>query len=303
MPGLIWTQNTRQVDGLRPNLVVTPPGLVLASARGTPIVSASGGGEPVYQPGVHSLIVTDSFDAYANFAAAQALYPTGRSHEYCSLISPGRGGSGKAIRQSYGVGAGFDILFGTEGRLNNIGSWNGTLPQKAAPYTHLMFTAWFRFSPGGDPADRNINGIKGIMFFHPSNSRYEFAVNSLAQGSQSRIFKVFNPDNALSGLNVWKTPDGKAPLLSDYNDGQFHKVTIELSCGAIPTSQQGARVWIDTVKKYDDVGVDVVTGQGQWAGYVYNQPIADFRVFGNFVNGGDSNPFTLDWDDWTVWTD
>lgn len=252
--------------------------------------------EPSYSPGSDALILSDSFDSYANFAAAEANYSVGVHHEFCSLISPGRGGSGKAVRLSYGIGQGEDILFGTEGQ--ELGDWS------AEPYTHFLFSTWLRFSSGADPADHDENGVKGFMFWCDDHTRYEAACNQLVQTGATRCFKFFNPNNAQSGLNVWKTVDGKAPLMSTYADGNWHRATFDIHCGAIPAGQRGIRIWVDGTKIYDDVGVDVITGQTEEnKGYTYSRPIAYWAFFGNFINStAKSTAFTLDFDDWIAWT-
>lgn len=262
--------------------------------------------EPFYDSVTQSLILTDDFNGYADMVAANLPYNVGRNHQFCELIAPGFGGSGKALRLNYGIGFTDDILWGTEGKLFGIGTWNGTLPEVAGPYEHLYFTTYFRFSSGADPVENDPtgSGIKGFMFWNPSGNRYEISCTRLSQTDQTRMLKIFNPSNAQSGLNVWKTSDGLAPPMTRYADGNWHRLTCEFRAGpAVPTNQRGVRIWADGVLVYDDMGVDIQTGQ-TYPGYSYERTISHFTVFGNFVSAGaSSSPFTLDIDSWTTWTD
>ena len=304
---------------------VSSAGLVTAVAAGTATIIATseghsgaaaftvtaatdswhpGNSEPVYDPATQSLILRDDFNGYANRAAMMSAYPVGRFTEYVQLIT-GRGGSGGAARLSYGVGGAYDILFGPETRLDRVGGWNGTLPQKAGPYTHFFFSTWFRFSAGADPAANNSSGIKGFMFWHNGpevGGRYQNAINQLNEDGRTRGPRGANPDNAQSGFNLYKTPDGRAPLFSTIADGQWHRFTIELYAGGDPSGHKGERYWVDGTLIYDDI--DLPIGQGTSADhYNYTYPVRHWMVFGNFVDESARSPFfTFDVDDWMAWT-
>jgi uncharacterized protein YjdB len=300
---------------------VSSAGLVRGIAGGTATVTATseghsgtsaitvtappppptGTGEPVYDPTRHLLVLRDNFDQYATITAAINAYPTNRGTEFMGLTT-GRGGTGKAIRFNYGIGAADDIVFGPANQLEQVGAWNGTLPQKAGPFTHLFFSTWFRTSPGSDPADHDFSGIKGFMFEHTGNQRYQNAVNRIGEDNLTRGPKGANPDNATSGFNLYKTPDGKAPLWSTYGDGNWHRFTIELYAGGDPSGHWGERYWLDGVLIYDDV--DLHVGSGTVADhYDYQYPITWWMFWGNFVNSSArSNFFTMDMDDWISWT-
>ena len=265
-----------------------------------------GSDEPVYVAATHSLIVRDDFNGYANTTAMLNAYPVGRNTEYLELTT-GHGGSGGAARLKYGTpNAADDIIFGPEERLSRVGGWNGTLPQKAGPYTHLYFTSWFRFSAGANPAAVNSSGIKGFMFWHTGagvqGGRYQNAVNQLSADGQTRGLKAANPNNAESKFNIYKTPDGRAPLFSTYADGQWHRFTIEIYAGNDPSGHRGERYWLDGTLIYDDI--DLPVGEGTTADhYGYAYPIRHWMVFGNFVTASARSPFfTLDVDDWSAWT-
>lgn len=264
--------------------------------RYTPSVISGDGTEPFYQSGVNTLIVDDTFDGYASSTTLRSAYGAGRNLNFVSLIT-GFSGSGGAARWSYGIGFTDDILYGREGFSGH-------------PFTEIYAQFTMRFSVGADPADHNIWGIKGFMFWDEnfasggSGTRYEAAFNRGDGGSNNgptRWLKFFNLSNATSGLNVWKTADGFAPLLSASNDGNPHRVTFYMRTGAI--SNRGAKIWLDGTTIYDDQGVDVVSGQSPFEGYAYDVPIGGFQGFGNFIDSGASmsNPFTIDVDHWTFW--
>ena len=289
------------------NVIATSEGITGTRAL---VVSAvtqpppTGSGEPVFNAATQSLIVRDDFNGYASRSAMMSAYPVGRYTENVDLV-PGRAGSAGAARLNYGVGGAYDILFGPETRLDRVGGWNGTLPQKAGPYTHFFFSTWFRFSAGADPAANNSSGIKGFMFWHNGpevGGRYQNAINQLNEDGRTRGPRGANPDNAQSGFNLYKTPDGRAPLFSTIADGQWHRFTIELYAGGDPSGHKGERYWVDGTLIYDDI--DLPIGQGTSADhYNYTYPVRHWMVFGNFVDENARSPFfTLDVDDWMAWT-
>ena len=272
-----------------------------ATSSSTTPPPPTGTGEPVYDPASQSLILTDNFDQYATVSAALNAYPNNRGTQYMELIT-GRGGAGKAARLKYGTGAADDIVFGPEGKLGGVGSWNGTLPRKAGPYRHFFFSTWFRLSAGSDPTQNNDSGIKGFMMWNTAGGRYQNAVNRLAQSGGARGPKGANPDNATSGVNLYKTADGKAPLWSTYADGNWHRFTIEVYAGSDPSGHFGERYWVDGALIYSDLDLRVGTGT-RADHYDYESPIAHFMVFGNFVDAAArSSLFTFDVDDWSAWT-
>jgi hypothetical protein len=263
---------------------------------------ALGADEPVYQADQHSLVLRDDFNGYQSIGAALDAYPQGRGTEFGELTS-GRGGSGRAFRLIYGTPSGADdVVFGPEGRLDRVGEWNGTLPERAGPYTHFFFSTWFRTSEGADPAQVDGSGVKGFMFWHSGGGRYQNAINRLQHPDESsRGPKGANPDNATSGLDLYKTADGRAPLWSRFSDGQWHRFTIEIFAGQDRTGNVGERYWIDGELVYDDVNRDAFGAAGH---YDYRSPITHWTVWGNFVSpGARSRRFAIDFDDWIAWTD
>lgn len=128
-------------------------------------------------------------------------------------------------------------------------------------------------------------------------------MNRLYQDDVTRGPKGANPDNATSGLPLYLTPDGKAPLWSSVADGNWHHVTFELFTRGDPSGHFGERYWLDGAAIYSDVDRDV-SNLAEAPHYGYAEPITHFAVFGNFVTPDRrSSHFTLDFDDWAAWTD
>jgi len=287
--------------------------------------------EPLYDPATDKLILTDNFDSYTGTVTGSSSfvsrYPNRRAvdrndvvvpiENYVSLVSPGRGGSGQALRLAYGNpaiagststldGAG-DIVVGPEGRLGSVGAWNGTLPEVAGPYTHFLLTMWIRFSPGADPSVSHAGGVKGIMHWY-NGGRYQHSPHRARDYGPTFVYPETRwdagpprPPNSYTGVKEWQTANGEAPRFSVYNDGNWHRATSEY--WATGSGHIGVRWWLDGVLVIDNV--DNV-GDNHWgADYVYGQPITHWMVFGNFVNAtaAQNNPaFTVDFDDWIAWT-
>lgn len=256
--------------------------------------------EPVYSSSSDELILRDNFDGYANMSQVETAYPGGRNHQYVSLVT-GRGGSGHAIRLSYGPSTTDDILFGnTPTQLGSVGAWNGTLPQVGGPYDHLFYTSWFRTNPGANPTigTNGTGGMKGFMFWHNAggSGRYEFGVSTIA-GCGHWYSEPRGPSEADSndctGYDIYKTLDGGAPLWSNYNDGNWHRITFEIYTSG--SGHAGARVWIDGTLTEDFVDLP-----GGYADYSY--PVQYIDVWGNGWQGAPAVDFTIDFDDWTIWT-
>lgn len=282
------------VDGRSGTSTITVTAVASSPAK----PPAVGSGEPTYSSAQHALVLQDDFNRYTTWAAVQNAYPVGRGTEFGELTT---GRTGNAVRLKYGIGAAEDIIFGPETRLGAVGRWNGTLPEKRGPYTHFFFTTWFRTSPGANPTQNDASGIKGFMFWHTNNQRYQNAINSLSQSGGARGPKGANPDNAQTGLNLYKTADGKAPLWSTYADGNWHRFTIEIYAGNDPSGLRGESYWVDGQLIYSDVGINVAGGKAGHYDYAY--PVTHWMVFGNFVNGSArSGFFTIDFDDWMAWT-
>lgn len=293
-----------------------------------PPLAAFTGSEPSYNPATDKLIHQDGFDSYTGILTGSpsfvSKYPTYRSldlndatialDQTVSLVT-GRGGTGNAVRIKYGnptPGSGAfttgtsDTIIGTEGRWGSIGSWNGTLPEVAGPYAHFLQTLWIRFSAGADPAASNDSGVKGIMHWYGS-SRYQHAPHKLLDYNGNRYPETRwdagppRPPNSVTGLDQWKTASGDAPKFSAYNDGNFHRFTSEYF--GTGSGHVGMRWWLDGVLMIDCV--DNV-GDNHWgADYVYGGQIDHVMFFGNYVTGAAayaSPAFTVDFDDWTAWT-
>jgi hypothetical protein len=265
--------------------------------RATPVrvaqpPSGFGPDEPTYNAGTDTLVRFEDFNSYSTTTALRTAFGGSRNDQYISRVT-GFSGSGAAARWSYGIGFGYDVLFGPD----NFG----------ASFTELFVTVTFRFSSGADPADHDFAGIKGFMFWDNNfgGGRYECACNRADNATNAlatRFGKFFNLSNAASGLSVWKTGDGFALPMTAVNDGNSHRITFHMRAGAV--SNRGAKYWVDGTLIYDDHGIDVVSGQPSgYEGYGYNVPIGGMQMFGNFPTEGvsESTPFTFDVDDLRIW--
>jgi hypothetical protein len=320
-----------------------------------PLPPPHGGNEPAYDPAAHYLIADDNLDSFNAFTAengspafrdryrrGRAAYPGGPSNsdllatgtadraedDGVLTMVTGRGGSGKAIRLLYGgADGGGDLLVGpTVNDLNSAGELDGTLPEVAGEYEHFYFTCWFRTSPGADPAGANSSSVKGFMFWANFPNRVEWRPARLRYGGSRWDKPRWTrgggiPQNASMGVDYWQTDDGYPPLWSNYNDGNWHRLTTEIHAGpAVPNSERGQRLWLDGEYIYDDVGrlpkLFDMFGHGAGKDWNGNDLTGGFRwsatpttegfsVWGNFVNGDaakQTTQFTIDFDDWIVWT-
>ena len=282
------------------------------------------GAEPVYSRASDKLLVRDDFESYsgiisgdasfiARYPQYRALGDNDRNIPLDSVVSlvPGHDGSGHALRLTYGgaVGAS-DIVVGPDGRLNSVGQWNGTLPEISGPYTHFYFSTWIRFSPGADPASSDPSGVKGVMIWHTGNERYQAAPHRLEEYSNETGYADTrwdvgppHPPNAVTHMDHWKTTDGSAPHFSAYADGAWHHFTVEVYATPDPAGHRGERLWLDGALVFDNV--DNVGDRSWGADYDYSEPVTHFMVFGNYIRGSvaaESPGFTVDFDDWTAWT-
>jgi hypothetical protein len=308
------------------------PVTVAAADSSTSDTTSTPSSEPAYSSATDKLILQDSFDSYTGITSGSLpfvkLYPSYRAVDTADRVVPltnyvslttGRGNTGQAIRLAYGGGNGAsDIIVGPEGRLGSVGSWNGSLPQVAGPYSHFYFSTWIRFSAGADPAGNTGGpcgdcGVKGVMLWYGSE-RYQSAPHRLEDYNGNRYPETRwdvgppHPPNSVTKLNHWQTVDGAAPKFAPYADGSWHRFTQEIYA-ADPSGHQGERWWLDGVLMFDNVdnlGFNGATGTPPWgADYTYRNAVTHFMVFGNYVSGAQSKIepfFTVDFDDWIAWT-
>jgi hypothetical protein len=325
--GIAAFSNLAIAGGGTYTLGFSAPGLRSANSSPITVTTAdttpsSGGGEPTYNSATDKLILQDNFDGYSGilsgaspftrrYTTYRALGLANQSVRLDSVVTlvPGRNGSGQAIRLAYGSpGGASDIIVGPETQLSSVGSWNGTLPQVAGPYSHFFFTTWIRFSPGADPASYNDSGVKGIMLWHTGNQRYEAPPHTLKDYNGGRYAQTRwdagppHPPNYTTGLNHWRTANGEAPIFAPFADGNWHRSTQEVYA-ADPSGHKGERWWLDGVLVFDNM--DNV-GDLHWgADYTYTNAITHWMVFGNYVTASTAahSPFfTVDFDDWIAWT-
>lgn len=266
-------------------------------------------GEPVFS-GVGGILV-DSFDTYTapqNYVESDKWWPWLVTSEPLSAygVVSGRGGTGKAIRLNYTLGAPERHLWITH------------------PETHVWYTVpsaaiavsyWFRISknggPGGSPGYGSTN--KGMKWF-------ELWQQSLVDRSQ------FGPTagDATTGPLWHFHPAGSAnltgfqpvgPYWNQLNDAQWHRATYLVQPSLVRGDLTGiARMWIDGTKIVDvsasAVGVTPSGGTKVWCTDTDVRSIDTAQIgklhLGEYMNGvaGDGVtdlPMTLDFDDFAWW--
>ena len=323
---------------------MSPLGLTITSSLGTPTAGLIGQlAEPVYSAAAgDKLILSESFDAYDGvfvgsnrLSSAYSAYrvlnlnnANQQTDDSLAMLVTGRGGTGKALRILYGnptPGAGAFTTGASDCILGPQGQWTS----KGAPFVHFLVTMWFRYSAGADPSagtgGNGDSGVKGFMFWHDGNQRYEHPPHRLKDYTGGRYtdtrFDVGppHPPNATTGLNHWRTGTGEPPPLANYTDGNWHRLTVELYprdnqvTPHLYAGHQGERVWLDGILIFDNVDnlgfngdTTSISGCPPWGGdYCYTAGVTGMQVFGNYVNATtayNSPAFTIDHDDWVAWT-
>ncbi len=263
--------------------------------------------EPSYNASADSLVLYDNFNEYATSADMRNAYPVHSpdADTYATITPDGNGG--KALRLSYGNNTTTAMIIGPEWVLRGVGTWNGTLPEVAAPYDHFFFTSEFRTTPGWDPTiGTYTGGIKGFMFWHTAGGndggRYEFGVNTIAGCSvwySDARFLIGPSSNSCSGQDIYRTANGEPPHWSAYNDGKWHRFTIEIYTDNGTTynsGHRGVRIWVDGALLEDSV--DHVDPADMSQFYL---PVDHWDVFGNGWLGSPAQNGNIDFDNWTAW--
>jgi len=248
----------------------------------------------------------------------------------------GRGGAGGAFRCVYGGSASGlnEIKVGTFNKLGSVGSLDAGagLPEIEGSYTHIYLTSWFRTSVDADPSDGSSSAIKGFcIYLAGSNQRLQLSPKRLkydnGNSDATRLWPTTRwnigagwPPNDWTGGNQWKTADGNPPLWIDaggtsYNDGNWHRVTREVYTASDPSGHVGERFWLNGVLMFDNID-NFPTGNDPegdpWANQLYmtaakyTPSITHYIVWGNYATWATqiaSGQFTIDFDDWLVWTD
>lgn len=273
-PPVTWTATGGTVSntGLYTAGTVTGTFLVIATCTCGPADTASvvvaTSSEPVYQPGVNTLLHADNFDSYSG----QPGGPWENTPSGTSMVSPGRGGTGKAARLTYTPS---DYYSGIDLRFNQT--------------TRIFVSYSFRILPAGYDVvegDETGSGMKWFTLWRPSPTpRQTWGANQLG-GVQGTTFGTHdnssnsmpNPVNGASGL--WNT----------VNDGNWHRYTIEAYTGTGTNGYE--RCWLDGVKIFDTSG----------RGYDRSTQGFDLLQLGHDKVAPPLGTRTIDIDDFTAWT-
>jgi hypothetical protein len=269
-------------------------------------------GEPVYTLGVSTLIWQDNMDSYVS---AIDMWTNAQSRRFVGftptpfypydpatqLISPGRGGAGKAIRVVYA---------GIYQESHSMWLWH---PTHSDPTKPLYISHWFRLTATTVP------NVKWIEIWHPGGIRIQFNTFWSRRGLLNLEQWGFPP----GGGRIWQVFDGNTttdangqqpypPTADQSADGRWHRVTYAYKPHASVSNKDGfARMWIDGKKIIDieqvTVGVMPPGAPYQWC----DQADVDVLQIGSvgLVDGisfagpqtTTSGPWTLDWDDFLMW--
>lgn len=246
--------------------------------------------EPTYNAATS--LRNETFDSYASVAAFESASQwevASGQQSNLSLIT-GFGGSGQAMRLSYGTaaqsGPGIFLLTGA------------TVPHFYLRY-RFRVTSGFSWPVGND-------GVKWIEIFRlPSTRRWTNGVGSLSNadgppgyeqtGNEFGFHDNSWQDFAQPDYNPFCQNVSKTPKFTDVNDGQWHEITEEYRFA----TGYGARRWLDTVL----IGSTFDGDPGVPAGGFQCSTDGCYRIgFGDIMPAGAPQAWNLDLDDIRVWT-
>jgi len=286
------------------------------ATAGSAVTGPASSNEPVFHPGTYMVVFRDNFDEYTSLADMsdakahpQRFQPGPNSPNLQLLISPGRGGSGNAVRCHYVNGNPDRPFFYTRG-----------LPKRTyAPDTAtVVIQYWFRISqnggPGGNPG---YAGGKWVEFWIPGGAdRTQFGINwqwGIAGYSTMPPYPLWHLYTAGGTGNVAYQPVG--PYWPQLNDNQWHRATYLYKASSAPSAGDGVlRMWVDGIKIVDlsaaAVAVTPPGGVKPWALLSELGELPSYRVdqvnLGEYMNGrpgdvGASFPIDYDYDDFQWW--
>jgi hypothetical protein len=294
--------------------------------------------EPVFRPGTDTVLWSDNFDSYTSVAAmTSGTVPNYRSAGNV-LLSPGRGGTGHALRADFSLAPVSPLGSQNQRSINWLTPWNvssGFLarllrilrPDWPAMSSYTPATAkvvvqyWFRFSAGGTPYNGGTKWLEA--FVRAGTYRWQTGIDQYTGGgwnpyviappaaAQGEVFHFNNsgsPTDANGHTHQAEQPVG--PWISDINDGNWHRWTALYQASSSPGAGDGmVRVWIDGTKIMDlsasAVGVTPPGGLKPWcyAGepvVIPADPIGYLQLPG-VANNISGTLYTLDHDDLVIW--
>src|SRR3989441_4743474 len=279
--------------------------------------------EPVCRPGTDTVLWSDTFDGYTSVAAMTS----GTVPNYTSagnvLLSPGRGGTGKALRADYSLAPVNPAGGQNQRSINWLLPWSiSTAMSTYTPATaQVVVQFWFRFSAGGTPYN---GGTKWVEYYVRGGAyRWQSGIDTYTGGgwnpyviappaaTQGEVFSFNNsgsPTDANGHVEQAAQPVG--PWISDINDGNWHRWTALLQASSSPGAGDGMfRAWIDGTKIMDlsasAVGVTPPGGLKPWCYpgetvVLPADPIGFIQLPG-VANNISGSLYTLDHDDMVIW--
>jgi uncharacterized protein YjdB len=232
------------------------------------------------EPGGSDVILwQDNYDG-ADITTILAPYATNGAG--MTRVTPGRNGSGSALRFTYRPG--------DDDQLIEKG-WAET--------TDIYFRYYFRITPAGAlPYDGLTgSGIKWFMAWRPSSptiGRYTESVGDLSGGPAPYTNQAWGfSSHDLSSTtqpNPFNQNISQTPRFNTVNDGAWHKYTLHIVTGTGGYEQ----IWIDGILVLDNSGL----------GYDHNSQGINLVQFPGLVRDGipdAAHIFSIDIDDWVVW--
>jgi len=279
--------------------------------------------EPVCRPGTDTVLWSDTFDGYTSVAAMTS----GTVPNYTSagnvLLSPGRGGTGKALRADYSLAPVNPSGGQNQRSINWLSPWSTSSRMSSyAPTTaKVVVQYWFRFSAGGTPYNGGTKWVEA--FVRAGTYRWQTGVDNYAGGgwnpyviappaaTQGEVFH-FNNSGSSTDANghTHQAEQPVGPWISDINDGNWHRWTALLQASSSPGAGDGMfRAWIDGTKIMDlsasAVGVTPPGGLKPWCYpgetvVIPADPIGFIQLPG-VANNISGSLYTLDHDDMVIW--
>lgn len=280
------------------------------------VASASGAGEPVYNPATDTLIWSDNMDAYVDATTMGAL-PSGGPERWVPnpsplmtsqpvdtvhnvVISPGHGGTGKALRLVY------------DGAYQESHRWNSYQDPATSNTAEHVFQFWVRVTLS-QPLGSYPIYFKWFEAWH-GNYRVQWNTHNAASAhgslaTHSTMWQFY--DGSGSTTTQGDQPVGPYPI--DVWDGQWHRITHAYHPHTSSANKDGyVRMWVDGTKIIDvsqaTVGVTPPGGQWAWSSQedvdnIYTAVAITNLLIGSSQTASSSQAFTMDVDDFLWWTD
>lgn len=268
-------------------------------ARGPGGGSASGGGsgEPSFNGGTDTLLLSDGFESYTTGSdIVSGLWTDAQGS--VSIVTGRAGGASKAARLTWPVNTG-------QQPISNL-----ILEDVLGSPQHIIVQWWYRLAPTGIHMEDS--GMKWFEVWRNdiggnSQPRWTNGVGQLTSQAgppgfiQTGLMNEFTVHD-----NAWTPPDyapfcqniDKGGRWSDTNDGNWHRITYEIWLLA----SKGIRWWTDGVLRgstFDGApGVPSGGMNGGFSSTISILKFGDVNVDPPSPNGG----FTIDYDDFLIWS-